>query len=389
MSETHTDGKESLISPQSRRSSEQRQVPHQASEQRRVQLNPLASPESLSVPAERPDIEGGAGPPSYSEPIYRPRGQSWAHNASLQDAALLHLRTRTRSSSRVRTSSAREFHRSASASELSKQESTEPTEILTSVMIAIVASLVVNILLFVAKGIAYLLSGSLVVLSSLYDSFLDLLNQMMVYGAFRLMQKHDPAYPVGRPQLESVAALCLCAVMWVGSLVVIVESATSLFKGSDANVHTEEVPAVPMEDTIVLVILGAVVASKAILYLGCRLVSDKSAIVATLVEDHFNDVASNAVALLCAALASQDDSLWLVDPIGAIVISAYIIYNWTCCAMEQISHLVGHLSDPDQLEEIEEALKAVDGELFLRPDVLAYHSGPKLIVEVSLQLPGA
>ena len=37
------------------------------------------------------------------------------------------------------------------------------------------------------------------------------------------------------------------------------------------------------------------------------------------------------------------------DPIGAILISIYIIYSWFCTGMEQLDFLVGRSADPEFL----------------------------------------
>ncbi len=47
-----------------------------------------------------------------------------------------------------------------------------------------------------------------------------------------------------------------------------------------------------------------------------------------LAEDHLNDVVSNAGAIITATIASRVKGAWFVDPLGAIVISLWIISRW-------------------------------------------------------------
>lgn len=43
--------------------------------------------------------------------------------------------------------------------------------------------------------------------------------------------------------------------------------------------------------------------------------------------DHWNDMLSNAVAAIALLFAIGNEQLWILDPIGAIIISTYIIVS--------------------------------------------------------------
>ena len=55
-----------------------------------------------------------------------------------------------------------------------------------------------------------------------------------------------------------------------------------------------------------------------------------------LAEDHLNDIASNIGAAVTAAIAGMFDKAWSVDPIGAIFISAWIVWRWHEIARSQV-----------------------------------------------------
>jgi len=55
-----------------------------------------------------------------------------------------------------------------------------------------------------------------------------------------------------------------------------------------------------------------------------------------LAEDHRNDILSNLTAILCGGLGSISQKCWWVDPVGAILISAYIIWSWMIICMNQV-----------------------------------------------------
>jgi cation diffusion facilitator family transporter len=103
-----------------------------------------------------------------------------------------------------------------------------------------------------------------------------------------------------------------------------------------------------------------------------------------LAQDHFNDCLSNAVAafaLLCNYYSHSQ--LWFVDPIGAIVISLYIIYSWYMTGKEQIEHLTGRSAPDEFIQEIIDMANDFDERITV-DIVRAYHFGPKFLVEIEI-----
>lgn len=76
------------------------------------------------------------------------------------------------------------------------------------------ASLIANICLFVAKIVAAALSGSLVVISSVIDSAMDLTTGAVIFGTNRAIKKRDlHKYPRGRTRLEPLALIIISVIM--------------------------------------------------------------------------------------------------------------------------------------------------------------------------------
>jgi len=131
-----------------------------------------------------------------------------------------------------------------------------------------------------------------------------------------------------------------------------------------------------------------------------------------LAQDHLNDVFSNIVALVCGILGKKKEIFFLtsfyirnflaakavdgtikktqvvvIDPIGAIVISLYIIFCWLKQLREQVRHLSGYAADPEFLQKItwltlnhSPLIKQID-------TVRAFHFGTSFLVEVEIILP--
>jgi divalent metal cation (Fe/Co/Zn/Cd) transporter len=79
-----------------------------------------------------------------------------------------------------------------------------------------------------------------------------------------------------------------------------------------------------------------------------------------LAQDHWNDALSNAVSAVALFLALFKNSLWWVDPVGAIAISLYIIYSWYETGKEQIEQLTGKSAPEELIEELKELAEHYD-----------------------------
>ncbi|KAI2494971.1 cation transmembrane transporter [Fragilaria crotonensis] len=105
-----------------------------------------------------------------------------------------------------------------------------------------------------------------------------------------------------------------------------------------------------------------------------------------LAQDHWNDALSNGVAAIALLVALRYPFLWWVDPVGAILISLYIIHSWFSTGMEQVEQLTGKAAPSEFLEELQEMANTFDERMIV--DVCrAYHFGPKFLVEIEVVLP--
>jgi divalent metal cation (Fe/Co/Zn/Cd) transporter len=102
-----------------------------------------------------------------------------------------------------------------------------------------------------------------------------------------------------------------------------------------------------------------------------------------LAQDHWNDTLSNGVAALALALAVHDKRLWFLDPIGAMLISFYIIYSWYMTGREQIEHLTGKSAPGHFIGELVDLANEFDDRIVV-DTVRAYHFGPKFLVEIEI-----
>ena len=79
-----------------------------------------------------------------------------------------------------------------------------------------------------------------------------------------------------------------------------------------------------------------------------------------LAQDHWNDCLSNFVASIALLCTFLNQNLWLLDPIGAIIISMYIIHSWYNTGKEQIEQLTGKAAPRDFIDELHETAANFD-----------------------------
>jgi cation diffusion facilitator family transporter len=215
--------------------------------------------------------------------------------------------------------------------------------------IAFELSLYLNLLITLAKLVAYIDTLSLSVLAALLDSVLDVVSQFVLNYTEKhsSMQRSSAFYPAGASRLEAIGVLTCAALMGMASFEVLKESGeTLLWKHNTLQDITLQDELLSFWSMIAVIII------KVFLYLLCQRAHHKSATVTSkralqladptleaLAQDHWNDILSNGVAAVALICALYTPTLWFLDPIGAILISLYIIWSWYETGKEQIEQL--------------------------------------------------
>lgn len=264
--------------------------------------------------------------------------------------------------------------------------------------IAMNLSLYVNLAILAGKTVVYMRTMSLAVLASLLDSLLDVVSQLVLYYTERNSeQRSSDHYPAGAARLEPIGVLTCAALMGMASFEVLKESIQALVQHENTLQGQSWSSVWNMLLIVVIKLFLLVLCQKAGEERATVLSADSSAEKTTTVVlhdstmealalDHLNDCLSNAVAAIALVAAISRPWLWWVDPVGAIAISAYIIYSWFSTGREQIEHLTGKAAPKDFVEELREIASNHDSRVVV--DVCrAYHFGPKFLVELEIVLP--
>ena len=277
--------------------------------------------------------------------------------------------------------------------------------------LALDVSLWTNIFILLTKAVAYLETGSLSILAALVDSILDVVSQwILAYTERRSSKTRSSAhYPAGASRLEPLGVLSCAALMGFASFGVLKEAMENLYEGTLEGGEGSRL--LMDENWSSFWSMFCVVFVKLALWGLCQKVGhvrleekrnnsgSKDGLLTSprqefyvdstleaLAQDHWNDCLSNTVAAVALLCVFANEHLWILDPIGAIIISLYIIFSWYSTGKEQIEQLTGKAAPKEFMDELHETANNFDPKMEV--DVVrAYHFGPKFLVELEVVLP--
>jgi cation diffusion facilitator family transporter len=253
---------------------------------------------------------------------------------------------------------------------------------LKGVKIAIYGSFVLNVLLFISKIAAVALSGSISLIASAVDSGLDLMSGSIIFITSCCMRRQRSVYlyPAGNTRIEPIGVIIFASAMFVTTFVIIIEAVRrmiSIAQNSGSGTVTL--------DALTLSIICVTVAIKFFMWLYCIAYRNKSSSVRALATDHITDVVANVFLLGCYVFGYY---VWAyMDPLGGILISFYLMYNWYSEGSIEVKKLSGQSAPPDFLRKITFLVWNHSPMVVAVDTVRAFHLANGFMVEVDIVLP--
>ena len=243
------------------------------------------------------------------------------------------------------------------------------------VTVAIYVNLAANAILLAGKIAVIALTSSLSVLASLVDAALDFLSTAIVWTTTKLISRQDQyKYPVGRRRLEPLGVLVFSVIMITSFFQVFLECFNRL-TSSDHTILELGLPAIIIMASTVFIKLGC--------WFWCRLIKNSS--VQALAQDAMTDVVFNIFSIIFP-LVGYYASLWWLDALGGLLLSLYVIINWSRTSSTHIRNLTGAAAPAADRNillyltmRFAKTIKSIQG-------LQAYHAGDKLNVEVDVVL---
>ena len=249
------------------------------------------------------------------------------------------------------------------------------------VTVAIYINLAANTILLAGKIAVTVLTSSLSILASLVDAALDFLSTAIVWTTTKLISRRDQySYPVGRRRLEPIGVLVFSVIMITSFFQVSLQCLNRLTSSSPSShsiVHLT-LPTTFIMASTVLIKLGC--------YLWCRLIRNSS--VQALAQDALTDVVFNSFSILFP-LAGSFFRIWWFDALGGLLLSLYVILNWSRTSSTHIRNLTGAAASATDRNILLYLTMRFAGTIRQIQGLQAYHAGDKLIVEVDIVLDAA
>ncbi|KAL2473617.1 Metal tolerance protein 10 [Forsythia ovata] len=253
----------------------------------------------------------------------------------------------------------------------------ETRQLARSERMAIYASNIANLVLFIAKVYASVESKSLAVIASTLDSLLDLLSGFILWFTSYAMKKPNQyRYPIGKNRMQPVGILIFASVMATLGLQILFESGREIIIKSQPERD-------PVKERWMIGIMVSVTVVKFVLMVYCRRFNNE--IVRAYAQDHFFDVITNSIGLAAAVLAIR--FYWWIDPLGAILIALYTMGTWAKTVMENVKSLIGRTAPAEYLTKLVYLVWNHHREIKHIDTVRAYTFGNHYFVEIDIVLP--
>jgi len=241
--------------------------------------------------------------------------------------------------------------------------------------IAVNGSFAANLLLAALQIYGAVSSGSLSLFTTMADAIFDPLSNITLILCNRAVDRVDARrFPSGKARIETAGNIVFCFLMTAVSFILIVMSIKELVAGSNSEMSTFHLPSV--------IAVAVAFTVKLALFCYCWALRNKYSQIRILWEDHRNDLFINGFGILTSIGGSK--LKWWIDPMGAIILSCLISFLWLRTAYSEFQLLIGVTADTNMLQLITYISMTHSPDISAIDTVRAWHSGPRLIVEVDV-----
>ena len=220
-----------------------------------------------------------------------------------------------------------------------------------------VVSTSVAALLVVMKMTVGIFSGSIAVLASAIDSFLDLTVSLFNYFALHNAEKDpDDSFHFGRSKVEPLAAVIEGVVISLSALFILYEALLKI-------AHPREMS--HMSESIAVMIASFIITAFLVIFLNYVAKKTNNMVIKADSLHYKTDLFSNGAVLMALALISMTAEQ-LIDPILGVGIAFYMIYSAIPIIKEGILMLLDAALSSEEIAKIENILET-------EPIISAYH----------------
>jgi ferrous-iron efflux pump FieF len=239
-------------------------------------------------------------------------------------------------------------------------------------------SLVVAMILVVVKLAAWILTGSVALLSSAMDALVDTAASLATFFGVRYAERPpDQDHRFGHGKGEAVAGFTQATLLAGAALALAAQSAERLF-------FPEPVQLIGLG---LGVIFGSLIAATGLVVMQTLVVRRTGSTAIAADRAHYvTDIAVN-LAVLTALGVTRSTGWERTDPVFAMVISGYMLWNSRGIALEALRQLLDHELPNEERLRISKTILACEGVRGLH-DLRTRYAGDRFFVEFHLEVDG-
>lgn len=241
-----------------------------------------------------------------------------------------------------------------------------------------VVGIILNILLFIGKTFAGVISGSISIMADAINNLSDAGASVVTLIGFKLAeQKPDAKHPFGHGRIEYVSGFIVAIVIFV--------MAFELFKSSiEKIIH----PQSTRFSLPIIVILVVSILIKLYMAFYNHRVGKKigSATVKAVAADSISDCVATLVVFICTLLNHYADLQ--VDGYCGVVVSLFIFYAGFSAARDTLNPLLGQAPEQEFVKEIENIVLHFDNNISGVHDLIVHDYGPgRCMISLHAEVP--
>lgn len=240
-----------------------------------------------------------------------------------------------------------------------------------------IAGILFNLLLFAAKALIGLLSGSIAILADAFNNLSDAGSSLITLIGFRLAsQKPDPGHPFGHGRMEYISGLIV-------SMIILLMGFELLRTSFEKILH----PELPEWSPLILVILLLAILVKFYMAYYNRTIGRKiqSPAIQAAATDSISDCLATALVLIATVVGHF--AHLAIDGWCGLLVSFFILYAGIQSAKDTINPLLGQAPDPEFIQSIHRILAEYPDICGIH-DLIVHNYGPgRVMISLHAEVP--
>lgn len=241
-----------------------------------------------------------------------------------------------------------------------------------------VSGIVFNVLLFIGKYIAGMLSGSIAIKADSFNNLSDAGSSLITLAGFHIAgKKADKEHPFGHGRVEYISGVAVAVLIILMGFELARTSAEKIWH-----------PAPVEGSALTVVILVVSIGVKLYMAYYNKSIGNKinSAAMRATAADSMSDSAATLVVLLSVFITKFTG--YNVDGIAGLLVAVFILYTGYGAIKDTLNPLLGQAPDPELVEKIREIVLSHKYIVGIH-DMIVHDYGPgRLMVSLHAEVPG-